>query len=358
MRSFADRVIDWQRTQGRHDLPWQATRDPYRVWLSEIMLQQTQVATVLPYYRRFIERFPDVEALARADVDEVMAAWSGLGYYARARNLHACARRVVQRGGFPRGAAELEALPGIGRSTAAAIAAFCWNERSPILDGNVKRVLVRHLAVDGFPGAPAIERELWASATERLPAASAMPAYTQGLMDLGASICTRSKPRCAQCPVRGDCAALREGRVNELPVARPRRALAQRLAHLLLLVCGDRVLLQRRPATGVWGGLLAPPQFETLVELRRALPASTRRIERLPARRHVFTHFTLNFTPHVARIELPPVQAMEPGWVWLAAGEIDQAALPAPIKVLLREVMQGEQAATGLKDERWPDRRN
>jgi A/G-specific adenine glycosylase len=341
MKGFADRVVAWQRSAGRHHLPWQQSRDPYRVWLAEIMLQQTRVATVLAYYRRFIERFPEIGSLASADVDEVMKLWSGLGYYARARNLHACARAVVAAGGFPRSARELKGLPGVGRSTAGAIAAFCWNERVPILDGNVRRVLARHLGVEGYPGEAAVARRLWEQAEALLPQADAMPSYTQGLMDLGATVCTRSAPNCTACPVNADCAALRAGRVHELPVAKPRRTVPLKITHMLIILKGERALLQRRPPTGIWGGLLAPPQFATLSELNAALraiaPDSMAR--RMPTRRHAFTHFTLRFTPHAARVERTIPAAMEPAMEWLVRQDVETAALPAPIKVLLRDLL-------------------
>ncbi len=313
------------------------------------MLQQTQVATVVPYYLRFVERFPNVASLAQADPVDVMRLWAGLGYYARARNLHACAQRIVaEHGGvFPRGAAELAALPGIGRSTAAAIAAFCFDERAAILDGNVKRVLARQFGVEGDPGSAALERLLWARAESLLPDADAMPAYTQGLMDLGATVCVRSAPRCDDCPVRSTCVAFRDGRVDELPAARPRRVTRLRFAHLLLLVHEERVLLEQRPGAGIWGGLLSLPQFDRLEDMARELmalaPAADARP--LPARRHAFTHFTLQFTPHLARIEQPLPIAMEPQMQWLAADAIEGAALPAPIRALLRDVMCAAPAA-------------
>ncbi len=344
MPGFADRIVAWQRTTGRHDLPWQGTRDAYRVWLSEIMLQQTQVATVVPYYRRFVERFPDVAALASADVHEVMRLWAGLGYYARARNLHACARRVAaeHERRFPRTARELAQLPGIGRSTAAAIAAFCFDERAAILDGNVKRVLARQFGVAGFPGAAAVERELWARAESLLPAAAQMPSYTQGLMDLGATICTKTQPRCDHCPVQPTCVALRSGRVDELPAPRPGRSTRTRSAQLLLLVDGDRVLLEQRPGVGIWGGLLAPLQFDRVEEMTTALHALApgALAQALAPRRHAFTHFTLQFTPHLARCDRP-LAAMEPRLRWVDRADIEHAALPAPIRILLRELMAG-----------------
>jgi A/G-specific adenine glycosylase len=340
---FADRLLTWAETHGRRGLPWQSSRDPYRVWLSEIMLQQTQVATVIGYYERFSARFPTVAALAAAALSEVMSSWAGLGYYSRARNLHACARRVVDDfdGAFPRDAAALASLPGIGRSTAAAIAALCFDERVPILDGNVKRVLARHFAIDGYPGVAAVERELWDRAASLLPQAGAdMPAYTQAIMDLGAGVCTRRNPRCEACPLWSTCAALRQGRVGSLPVARPRRALVVRSAHWLLVLRDGRVLLEQRPGAGLWGGLLAPPQFEHEGDLRRAVLDADPQpsLQTLPSRRHAFTHFTLQYTPHVLRTRTGARCTEEPGRIWLAIDAAHEAALPAPVRALLTEL--------------------
>jgi len=347
---FAGRLIDWQRRHGRRDLPWQRTRDPYRVWLAEVMLQQTRVATVAGYYERFLLRFPDLAALAAAEPGEVMALWAGLGYYARARNLHACARAVMAEhgGAFPRSARSLARLPGIGRSTAAAIAAFCFHERAAILDGNVKRVLARVFAIEGHPAAAAVERRLWALAQRLLPARGAdMPRYTQALMDLGATLCTRHAPCCLRCPLRTQCVAHAEGRVDALPTPRPARVARLRQTHWLLLRWNGSVMLESRPPSGLWGGLLAPPQFDT----RGALNAAARRFARrpaprtLPARRHSFTHFTLEFTPHLLELRAAPPVAAELAAVWLPAAAVQRAALPAPVRALLVE-LQGAREAT------------
>jgi A/G-specific adenine glycosylase len=257
--ALAAQVVDWQRTHGRHDLPWQHQRDPYRVWLSEIMLQQTQVSTVLGYYERFLARFPDVAALAAADVDEVLALWAGLGYYSRARNLHRCAQDVMTQwgGAFPRTAVQLAQLPGIGPSTAAAIAAFCFEERAAILDGNVKRVLSRALGFGDDLAQVRHERRLWALAQTLVPAAADMPAYTQGLMDLGATLCTPRQPRCLLCPLASDCVARAQGQPEAYPVKTRQLRRSQR-AHALLWLChGDAVWLERRPDTGIWVVCLA-----------------------------------------------------------------------------------------------------
>ncbi|MEI8302698.1 MAG: A/G-specific adenine glycosylase [Burkholderiales bacterium] len=260
MSAFARRVIAWQRAHGRHDLPWQASRDPYRIWLSEVMLQQTQVATVIPYYQRFLATFPDVASLAAAPSEQVLALWSGLGYYSRARHLHRAAVEVMTRfgGAMPTDPALLETLPGIGRSTAAAIAVFSVGARAAILDGNVKRVFLRHGAIDGDPASGAVLEQLWALAQARLPA-SALPAYTQGLMDLGATVCTRSRPACDRCPLAHDCQALASGQPTAWPQPRARRVVPRRELPLLLIVRGDTVLLQRRPEQGIWGGLWCLP---------------------------------------------------------------------------------------------------
>ena len=341
---FSERIITWQRLHGRHDLPWQGTRDPYRIWLSEVMLQQTQVATVIPYYQRFVERFRDVDALATATIDAVLSAWAGLGYYSRARNLHRCAQVIATEhaGQFPRSAAELERLPGIGRSTAAAIAAFAFGERAAILDGNVKRVLARHFAVAGHPGASSVERALWAIAEQQLPD-SDIGTYTQGLMDLGSSICTRSQPQCPGCPVRTTCIARRDGRTAELPSPRPSKARPQRAATLALIRddCGA-VLLERRAPAGIWGGLLSLPEFEAEVsdsdlaqqiELRFALAASV--IEPMEPVRHEFSHYSFVMRPRLVRASRTCAAAEAAGVEWLGPDRFEHAALPAPIRRLL-----------------------
>jgi A/G-specific adenine glycosylase len=259
---FAQRITAWQRTHGRHDLPWQRTRDPYRIWVSEIMLQQTQVATVLGYYERFIAAFPDVAALAMAGEDDVLARWSGLGYYRRARHLHAAARAVVERlgGAFPTDAATLVTLPGIGRSTAAAIAAFSSGERGAILDGNVKRVLARHRGIAGDPATPAIEKAMWTLATRLLPR-DGIEAYTQGMMDLGATVCARTRPRCDRCPVAGDCVARREERIDELPGKRARRSLPHREVQVVLVERAGLLRLEAFQLTSVPLWTTGWPQF-------------------------------------------------------------------------------------------------
>ncbi len=341
--SFSNRVVDWQRTHGRHGLPWQATRDAYKIWLSEIMLQQTQVATVLPYYAKFLERFPNVAALAAATDDEVMAHWAGLGYYSRARNLHNAAKQVVTKHGgvFPNDVELLADLPGIGRSTAAAIAAFAYDVIAPILDGNVKRVLARHAAIEGFPGASTVEKQLWAEAAARLPdQRKAMVAYTQGLMDLGAKVCTKSDPHCLRCPIADDCAAKLAGRIADIPAPRPSKRIPERSQRYLLALHGDEVLLVKRPAPGIWGGLWCLPELAeaddpaTIASLRFGVNQILTSTE-LPPFKHTFTHFRLTLAVTQIVVSRLASAANSPGTLWLAQSELKTAALPKPISTLL-----------------------
>ncbi len=343
---IAGLVVQWQTAHGRHHLPWQGTRDPYRVWLSEIMLQQTQVATVLGYYPRFLERFPDVRALAAAPLDDVLALWSGLGYYSRARNLHRCAQAVVAEhgGAFPPTVAQLATLPGIGRSTAGAIAAFCFSERVPILDANVRRVLTRVLGFDGDLARPAQERLLWERAEALLPRRDlqqAMPRYTQGLMDLGAGICLPRRPHCMLCPLQAVCAARRDGDPERYPVrTRTLRRSAQ--AWWLLLACdgAGRVWLQRRPDTGIWAGLYCPPVYGSREALLDAAGAAAPLAQELPAFVHVLTHRDLHLHPVLVQGAAPadPLEAAgpdEPGGGWFAPEQWRGIGLPAPVRALL-----------------------
>lgn len=338
MKSFAARIVAWQRRHGRHTLPWQEGRDPYRVWLSEIMLQQTRVATVIPYFERFVARFPELSALAAASEDEVLALWSGLGYYSRARNLHAAARRIEagHAGRFPDTPAAIAALPGVGRSTAAAIAALAFGHRCAILDGNVKRVLARHAGIDGWPGEPGVEARLWALAETRLPPRS-LKAYTQGLMDLGALVCTRTGADCAACPVRSDCVAHRENRVASLPTPRPKKILPERRVQMLLLIDRGELMLEKRPSRGIWGGLWSLPEIPADADceehclVRYGLQVRSR--QALAPVCHGFTHFRLHIQP--TRAELAPRSGALPGQIWLPPAEALAAALPAPVRGLL-----------------------
>ena len=340
---FATRLLAWWHIHGRKDLPWQRRPTPYRVWISEVMLQQTQVATVAPYFRRFVARFPGVRALAGAPIDEVLAHWSGLGYYARARNLHRAAGMVVERHGgrFPRSLEALSALPGIGRSTAGAILSLACGQRAGVLDGNVKRVLCRHAGVAGWPGESAVQRELWAIAEARLPDAE-HAAYTQAIMDLGATICTARAPACGACPVQRDCHAHARGLVEVLPSARPRRALPQRAVVFVLARDRDgRVLLQRRPPAGVWGGLWGPPEC-AMPDQAAACLARLGLIATGPARtlapvQHTFSHFRLRITPVL--VDVVPARgdavAEAAALRWIVPGTDPGIGLAAPVARLL-----------------------
>lgn len=324
-------------------MPWQGVRDPYRVWLSEVMLQQTQVGTALAYYQRFIEAYPDVAALAAAPLDDVLALWSGLGYYSRARNLHRCAQAIAgERGGtFPCSSAELAQLPGIGRSTAAAIAAFCFDERAAILDGNVKRVLARHLGFESDLASGRAQRELWAIAQSLLPPAREMVPYTQGLMDLGATVCLPRRPRCDVCPLADDCVALRSGRTAELPLKSRRTRRGQRSNALLWLRHRGEVLLVRRPERGVWAGLWSLPEFSDLSAAQTTVATWRGKGEALPTIRHVLTHFDWHLQP--LRWDLPPRIASATrariatalGARWVSDGDALRMSLPAPVRQLL-----------------------
>lgn len=334
---FAQRLTAWQKRHGRHDLPWQQSRDPYRIWLSEIMLQQTQVAAVLHYYQRFLERFPDLASLAAASLDDVLQAWSGLGYYARGRNLHRAAQQVMREfgGRFPSDPETIAQLPGIGRSTAAAIAVFAFGARAAILDGNVKRVLCRHACIEGFPGQPKVEKKLWALAESLLPQRE-IAAYTQGLMDLGSGICTRRQPDCAHCPVASDCRAHITSRQADLPTPRPRPQLPERTATFVLITDGRAVLLQRRPPKGLWGGLLVPPEGDPKTILGE-LGFVSEGIHVLAELKHRFTHFQLTLRPVVCLLAVRPAGPKGASWHWQALDTLEQAALPAPIRHILRD---------------------
>lgn len=339
--SFASRVVRWQRRHGRHDLPWQQSRDPYRVWLSEVMLQQTQVSTVLGYYQRFLDRFPDVAALAAAPLDDVLALWSGLGYYSRARMLHRCALQVVvEHGGrFPPSAAALATLPGIGRSTAAAIAAFCFGERAAILDGNVKRVLTRHLGFGDDLAVAASQRQLWALVESLLPD-SDVDRYTQGLMDLGATLCLARTPRCDECPVAATCRARAEGQPQRYPVKLRRLKRGSRSNALLWLQAGDAVWLVQRPGRGVWASLWSLPEFES-IDVVQALTATwpgSGQAE--PEVMHALTHFDWRLQPWRHRLpegtDLAVVAPhLAPGGRWLPLPAARALGLPAPVRKLL-----------------------
>ncbi|MDD4979014.1 MAG: A/G-specific adenine glycosylase [Gallionella sp.] len=337
--SFAARLIAWQRSHGRHDLPWQGA-DAYRVWLSEIMLQQTQVATVIPYYQRFVASFPDIVALAAATEEQVLEHWSGLGYYARGRNLHKAARLIVERyrGEFPSEFEQILELPGIGRSTAAAICALAYHQHRAILDGNVKRVLARYCGIAGWAGDKQIEAQLWQQAENLLPKAN-VAIYIQAQMDMGATVCTRSKPKCGVCPVQTDCVAYQTNQVAQLPTPRPRKAVPERHATFLVLMHGHDILLEKRPAQGIWGGLWCLPQLDDGGELvkeyvqRNGMSVNER--AELAAFTHTFSHFKLHITPVVLHVAHKPLRVQEAGRVWLDVDEALQAAIPTPVRMML-----------------------
>ncbi len=342
--SFAAKLIAWQKRHGRHDLPWQGSRNPYAIWVSEIMLQQTQVATVIPYYKRFMQRFPDIPTLASAAEEEVLTCWAGLGYYARGRNLHKAAQiiRNLHSGRFPSSFDEVAALPGIGPSTAAAICSFAFGQRHAILDGNVKRVLARAFGVSGYPGEKKVETALWQLSRSLLPEQN-LETYTQALMDLGATICTRSKPRCAGCPVRAGCAALQQNRISELPGPRPRKTLPEKHSQFLVIRHGPDLLLEKRPPTGIWGGLWSLPEADpdsdpaqACLQVSGQLPG---RIRALPALTHSFTHFKLHIQPLEVTLSRKPVRATESGGqIWMPLADALHAALPKAVEKILRKL--------------------
>ncbi len=345
--SFSRALVAWQKRHGRHQLPWQQTRDAYRIWLSEIMLQQTQVATVIPYYARFLERFPDVRALAAASVGDVMALWAGLGYYTRARNLHRCAQVVVERhgGAFPREAELLAELPGIGPSTAAAVAAFAYGARAAILDGNVKRVFCRVFGIEGFPGQSQVEKALWQRASALLPDQD-IEAYTQGLMDLGATVCTRSRPDCDVCPMQARCVAYETQRTVELPARKPKKAVPEKSTVMLVVLHKGEVLLEQRPPQGIWGGLLSLPELSRLGEdslapelgeIALALSAfgDVQAAEPLPVFTHAFTHYRLQVLPLKVTLGKRTSGAAQAAYAWHPLAKMAGAALPSPVRKLI-----------------------
>jgi A/G-specific adenine glycosylase len=341
--SFSERLLEWFDVEGRNDLPWQRNKDPYAIWVSEIMLQQTQVQTVIPYFERFLQRFPDVIALANADRDEVLHHWSGLGYYARARNLHQAAIHVRdERGGeFPTDLDALMSLPGIGRSTAGAILSLAHEQRHPILDGNVKRVLARHRAVEGWPGKAAVGKRLWQLADEFTPH-ERVGDYTQAIMDLGATLCTRSRPSCERCPVRADCEARSSDTVENYPGRKPKKDKPLRQTTMLLASQGRHVLLERRPEAGIWGGLWSLPELGDLsVEdwCSERLATAATMTDTWPLLRHSFSHFDLDIQPIVVRVESPLSKVADgDGTTWYQVDDTPPGGMAAPVKKLLQQL--------------------
>ncbi|PKM03076.1 MAG: A/G-specific adenine glycosylase [Gammaproteobacteria bacterium HGW-Gammaproteobacteria-6] len=342
MSTFAERLLAWFEHAGRHDLPWQHPRSPYRVWLAEVMLQQTQVRTVIPYYQRFTEALPSLPALAQAPLDQVLALWSGLGYYSRARNLHRAAGICMAShgGDLPRDFTALGTLPGIGRSTAGAILAQAHGLPFPILDGNVRRVLCRLHGIDGWPGSTATQQTLWALAQSHLPD-TRLADYTQAQMDLGASVCTRSKPRCGECPMCDQCLAYRQQRIADLPSRRSKAALPQRETQMLLVQDErQRLLLTRRPPIGIWPSLWSLPQVHDRSEAEHWLSAHIKsgagpRQLGEPLL-HTFSHFRLRITPlHYAMVQAKPIAGDNPDLQWRSLDSLDQIGLPAPVRRLI-----------------------
>lgn len=344
--SFADKVLKWFDHSGRTHLPWQQNPTPYRVWISEIMLQQTQVTTVIPYYQRFMQSFPDIQSLADASSDAVLKHWEGLGYYTRARNLHKAAQliREQQAGEFPTTLAAVEALPGIGRSTAGAILSLACNQTHPILDGNVKRVLARYHAVEGYPGQTAVQKQLWAYAELHVPK-ERNAAYTQAMMDLGATLCTRSKPSCLLCPIQSDCQAFKQGNPEAYPTPRPAKELPEKQAVALLLRNGKgEVALEKRPTTGIWGGLWSFPEYPDQSSALASVTAEPVAIATLPLLTHSFSHFTLHLTPllvDVQDLNTATHRVMDrDSWLWYKAGTEFSGGLSSAAQRLLKNLTE------------------
>jgi A/G-specific adenine glycosylase len=340
VRLFSRDLARWQKRYGRHNLPWQNTGDPYKIWLSEIMLQQTQVTAVIPYFHRFLKRFPDLDSLASARTDMVLALWSGLGYYSRARNLHATARLLKSRfqGRFPRLREQLESLPGVGRSTAGAIAVFAFGQQEPILDGNVKRVLCRYFGIKGYPGLPRIEKQLWEKAEGLLPDKGIRP-YTQGLMDLGSLICTRRSPDCRACPVSIGCKARREGSTHLLPSSKKAKSLPERETTMLIVSCRNRFLLVKRPDKGIWGGLLSFPELPEGKTLKnycgKDFGITAKEVVKLPPFNHSFTHFHLTIKPLMIKAEKMREQRKLCNALWLSKPGALKKGISAPVRRIL-----------------------
>lgn len=334
--NFAHTVLNWYQSHGRFDLPWQQNISPYRVWLSEIMLQQTQVRTVIPYFERFTQAFSRVEDLACAKQDEVLQLWTGLGYYARARNLHKCAQIVSQEhaGEFPKSVDELSQLPGIGRSTAGAIAAISMNIRAPILDGNVKRVLTRYFAVAGHPSQKKVENRLWGLAEQLLPNEQ-YPAYTQAMMDLGATLCTRSKPSCLLCPLQPDCISYAQGNPTAYPTPKKKKLKPSKHTHMLMIEKDGRILLEKRPQSGIWGGLWSLPETSSDTDLPAWCLDKVIKKQKLPAFRHTFSHYHLEIQPLLISITDRALEVAEKQYTWYHPHNKKPMGFPQPVAELL-----------------------
>ena len=345
MTTFSKNLLAWYHQHGRKNLPWQQHPTPYRVWISEIMLQQTQVQTVIPYFERFMKSFPDLETLAAAPLDDVLHHWSGLGYYARARNLHKTAQLICDQlsGQFPNNADSLELLPGIGRSTAGAILSLAFQQRQPILDGNVKRVLTRFHAIEGWPGKSDIQKRLWKIADKHTPQEE-VAAYTQAIMDLGATLCTRSKPDCANCPMHVGCEARKMDRQRDFPYSKPKKTIPTR-KKIFLILRNDKneILMEKRPPTGIWGGLWSLPEcdhdddLQKIAEQRFACRLTDQQV--LKTIRHTFSHFHLEITPILAQVKDRTTMVMESDeTLWYNNTQVKHIGLAAPVADLLRNI--------------------
>ena len=344
--AFADRVLAWFDQNGRHDLPWQKNRNLYRVWLAEVMLQQTQVATVIPYYQKFLAKFPDHNRLGQAPLDEVLKLWAGLGYYTRARNLHKAAVLIEQQhtGQFPEQFEDVLALPGIGRSTAGAILAQSLGQRHPVLDGNVKRVLSRYFEVEGWAGKKAVENNLWQKAEVCTPNYR-LADYTQAMMDLGATVCTRSSPACEQCPLASDCLALKNQRISELPTPKPKKQLPVKSVRMLLLTNAEgKILLEKRPPTGIWGGLWSLPELAMEEDIAQQCEQQwgygIESLEDKTGFRHTFSHYHLDITPCRAYLASTPVTVRDSEQQWCDADQVSEYALATPVTNILQQYLK------------------
>lgn len=342
--TFSQNLLIWFDQSGRKDLPWQHPATAYRVWISEIMLQQTQVVTVIPYFNKFIQQYPDIDTLANAPLDEVLSLWAGLGYYARARNLHKSAGIIAQAGSFPDSLEELMALPGIGRSTAGAILSIAFNKSQPILDGNVRRVLARYKAVQGWTGGTQVNKQLWEISTHYTPKVRVAD-YTQAIMDLGATLCTRSKPRCGDCPLQTTCLALQQNRVGELPTPKARKIIPVKQSVFIIVINKDKqVLLEKRPPTGIWGGLWSVPELASVSELDAWLNKKSIGVIKqkpLTIRRHTFSHYHLDYQPILVHVNNPINNVLEAEkTLWYKHLQTKNIALPAPVKLIFDEITE------------------
>ena len=353
--SFSDKVIHWHHQHGRKSLPWQVDRTLYRVWVSEIMLQQTQVATVIPYFEKFMQRFPTVMALANADSDQLMFYWSGLGYYARARNLHKAAKiiRDQYQGEFPTDIEQVMALPGIGRSTAGAILSLACNQHHPILDGNVKRVLARYFMIEGWYGTTRVMNELWEKSVQLTPEKN-VAVYNQAMMDIGNMVCTRSKPDCQQCPVNDGCQSNKYNRQADYPTPKPKKNIPVKSVRMAMLLNTDNaILLQRRPPAGIWGGLLSFPEIPDDTSISKwcsqQLGLKINKQQTWPEVRHTFSHFHLDITPVLISVELKKARIMDQDhWVWYKGDSSEAGGLAAPVKRLITKLESLKEHASSM----------